>query len=405
MSQKLTDEEKRKLFDGQLFPPYRLGKLHDYNGDLTKRWTVEYWVWNQNLNNGKGGLHRRQKKFTTKLGAEERKKATQQFIFDINEVLLMGYHMQLSEGKDNIATTIQEKENILASDGIDTILKIVKVQLKPASYKDYRLESDKLKTYIEAKYPGLLLKDLDTQIALEFLDHEQVVKNLANTTRNNKLAAFKSIFESLKTRAFIKENPFAPIKKELQKKPQKHAFRKYHKNILLPEMRTNDLQLYYACMFEYYLFLRPGEIRTLKIGQVQWEEKRIVINNDSKTGRPRFPVISKACEAVIEEMNILDLNPDWYVFGKFRKPGPVCTGTNSFRERFLEIRQSLGIESKYTFYSWKHTGNLDSLLAGVNIKALQQQNGHSDIATTDAYLQSLGYENNEQIRAKQPSLG
>ncbi|WP_421977173.1 tyrosine-type recombinase/integrase [Roseivirga seohaensis] len=404
MSQKLTDEQKRKLFNGQLAPPYRLAKLHDYNGDLSKRWAVEFWVWNQNLNNGKGGLHRKQKKFTTKLSADERRRQAQEFIFDINEALILGYHIQSTKTSDNKEAAIYAKETISATDGIDVILKIIKVQLKSSSYKDYKLECDKLKNYIEEKYPGLLLQDLDTQIALEFLDFEQVEKNLSNTTRNNKLSAFKSVFESLKTRAFINENPFSNIKKAQQKKSQKHAFRKYHKDILLPYLREKDPQLYYVCMFEYYLFLRPGEIQTLKISQIQWEEKRVVINNDSKTGRPRFPVISEACEKVILEMGVLGLNPDFYVFGKSRKPGPVCTGHNTFRRRFMEIRDKLGIESKYSLYSWKHTGNLDSLMAGVNIKAIQQQNGHTDIATTDAYLQSLGFEHNEQIRSKQPSI-
>ena len=103
-------------------------------------------------------------------------------------------------------------------------------------------------------------------------------------------------------------------------------------------------------------------------------------------------------------MGILKMNPDWYIFGSQGKPGPYPTKPDTLSKRFRDLRRALDIDEKYKFYSWKHTGNLDAVLAGVNIKAIQSQNGHVNIEDTDKYLRSLGIEHNQQIRDRQPSF-
>ena len=404
LSQKESEEELKKRFGGQIRPPYKLGKLHDYNGDISKRWTIEFWVWNQNLNNGLGDLQRKQKKLPLRLSAEERRQQAQEFIFEVNHMLIMGYHIKSEEELDPLERAEQAKKEITVLNAIEVVMSIKKAQLAELSYKDYRLEAKKLTEWIDDNFPDMLLAEFTEQHAINFLDYEQTEKGLSNRTRNNKLAVFKSLFGALQKKGFSEINAFADIDKEKQLKPQNYPFRAFHKKTLLPYMRENDRQHYNACLFQYYLFVRPGEIQNMKIEQIQWEQRQVVIPNTNKSKAPRYPTISEAFEKVIIEMGILELNPSWYVFGKDGEPGTQKLGNNTLRERFRDIRDHFGISGNYTFYCWKHTGNLDSLLAGVNIKAIQKQNGHADIATTDIYLRSLGFEHNQQIRERQPEL-
>lgn len=59
---------------------------------------------------------------------------------------------------------------------------------------------------------------------------------------------------------------------------------------------------------------------------------------------------------------------------------------------------------KYSLYGWKHTGNVDSFLAGVDIYDLMRQNRHHSIAQTEQYLQSMGLRPNINYSNKAPKL-
>ena len=45
---------------------------------------------------------------------------------------------------------------------------------------------------------------------------------------------------------------------------------------------------------------------------------------------------------------------------------------------------------RYSMYSWKNTGVVDSYLKGIGIKDLQAQLRHKNLETTYLYLRSLG---------------
>lgn len=59
---------------------------------------------------------------------------------------------------------------------------------------------------------------------------------------------------------------------------------------------------------------------------------------------------------------------------------------------------------KYSLYGWKHTGNVDSFLAGVDIYDLMRQNRHHSLEQTMGYLRSLGLRPNVNFGKKAPAL-
>lgn len=385
---------------------YRLPELHTFGDDMSKRWTIEFCVWDENQNDGKGKLTRKQKRIPVRFNYDQRMQMAQKYITALSLSLSNGWYIKKKKDRD---LSKEPPELIIADASVAEayrgMILIKRHSLKKGSIKDYRLCTNHFIEFIESEgLDQLLIKELDEKTCLKFLDVWQMNSQASNRTRNNKLRVLKTLTNDLIKRGFLEKNPWSKIEKLRVTEPQNYPFQKYHKEVLIPFMKENDKQLWYACQFLYYLFIRIGELENIKIEQVRWDQNQVMIPNTFKSGKAKYPTISEAFEKVILEMGILKMNPDWYVFGTGGKPGPVKMKKGNLTKRFSEVRDHLQIDSKYVFYCWKHTGNFDSALAGVNIKAIQRQNGHAKLEDTDKYLRSIGVEHNEQIRERQPDI-
>ena len=96
-----------------------------------------------------------------------------------------------------------------------------------------------------------------------------------------------------------------------------------------------------------------------------------------------------------------------YVFmiiGNERKPGEKPVGNNTLRVRFNTIRDELGLNKDYKFYSMKHTGAgflLD--VPGITIKDLQEHLGHTNINSTYHYIKKYRGMTSEKIKHSFPN--
>lgn len=69
------------------------------------------------------------------------------------------------------------------------------------------------------------------------------------------------------------------------------------------------------------------------------------------------------------------------------------------------IIRAAGLDgNKYTLYGWKHTGNVDAYLAGIDIYDIMRQNRHHSLEETMRYLNSLGLRPNVNFKKKGPKL-
>ncbi len=172
-------------------------------------------------------------------------------------------------------------------------------------------------------------------------------------------------------------------------------------------IKDKDPQLWLAISFEYYCFIRPGkELLKLKIGEIDFERGLVDVDKfRAKTNLERFPTIPYVFLQELRKLYKLHTYPkDFYVFGKNGQPGPVHLGKNNLRGRFRKIRESLNMPDLYKFYSWKHTGNGRAIDAGISTKALQEQNGHQSILTTEKYTRFKIGKVNKKIQKKFPEL-
>lgn len=172
-----------------------------------------------------------------------------------------------------------------------------------------------------------------------------------------------------------------------------HAARPIQKldmDAFLKIMDANDPQLGLFIRFEYNCFMRPKEIRFMKVKWIDFAAGTIVTpRNILKTKHDRVSVIPATfLHELRTKYKLIDEAKEHYVFGKNRKPGEMHLGKNTMRTRFVKIRKALNMPYEYKLYSWKHSGNVQAEKMDIPMVDRMYQNGHTSIQTTEVYTRN-----------------
>lgn len=169
-------------------------------------------------------------------------------------------------------------------------------------------------------------------------------------------------------------------------------FQAHQRKRIASSMQDKEPYLWLFVQFIFYSFIRPGEIRLLKVGDIYPEECKILVRAEiAKNKKRQFVHIPKPLMASILESNILDFSPNFYLFSTSHQPSPDPMGSRYMAIRHQKLITSLGFDTNlYKLYSWKHTGAVACYKAGMKLKDLQLQMRHASIEETDGYLRSIG---------------
>lgn len=180
-------------------------------------------------------------------------------------------------------------------------------------------------------------------------------------------------------------------------------FQKHQQALLRKHMQAFDPDLLLWCEFVYYCFIRPrSELRFLQVHHILFDEAKILIPSAvSKNKKSQYVAIPDAFLPSLERLK--ERNPREYIFaGKDGKP----TGYNTKGRHFTELLERLGFDTAlYSVYSWKHSGAVDCVKAGISLKELQLQLRHHSLDQVDEYLRQLGLTDLEGIRTRFPRMG
>ena len=246
--------------------------------------------------------------------------------------------------------------------------------------------------------PELTIAQIEPSHVAKFLNY--LISKIGPTSRNNYLTCLKSLFGVMVARGELAKSPAAGIK-PLRTSAQRHqVFSTHQRDILWSWLKQNDPGLYLLTRCIYYTFVRPAELMQLRVKDLDLERSSILISgHQSKNHRTQAVRIPPA---LLPDLQQLTGQPEEYIFSRGLSPGPhrVLRKTASYAHADLLAR--FGMEKKgYDLYSWKHTGVCMAYKAGVDIKTLQTQLRHSELATTDKYLRGLGMLLDDAIMTKE----
>ena len=269
--------------------------------------------------------------------------------------------------------------------------------------KTYQTYVSKLRIFCNwLDFKGLALYDISevkNKIIIDFFDFLIYEKKLDKVTCGKYKQILVDYFNYLVKNKAITENPVFDIVMPIKTKDM--AARPISKNdfkALITLIRENDPQLYLACMFQYYLAIRPGrELRFLKIKDIDLTGKTVIVTDETaKTVRRTIDMSDDLIE-ILNMYNIEFYNRNYYLFGREKTPGLEPLGQNTLRTRFNKYRDKLELPDIYKFYSMKHTGGGALLDNGFTIEEIKSHFGHTSIETTDNYLKRHFGNRNKKI--------
>lgn len=181
-------------------------------------------------------------------------------------------------------------------------------------------------------------------------------------------------------------------------------FTQSQRDFLSKAIKHKNPDLWFFVQFVYYCFLRPrSELRLLKIGDVILEEQKILVPSSiSKNKKQQYVTIPNAFFSTVQK-KLKNRNPNEYIFPGKNYLAP--TGMNTMGRLHREILKELGFDTnRYKLYSWKHTGAVAAVKAGIHIKQLQIQLRHHSLDQVDEYLRQLGVSDLGELRDNFPSI-
>jgi integrase len=320
-------------------------------------------------------------------------------------------------GEESVTT--EEYENLKFTPGIKVLQELHKAKkntVKKRTWDSYKYSINALEKWLKKNNLQHLMLSAITAKHLTLFFDSLAAKGDKGKSINSQASNLHTIFGMAVKRELITKNPVAGYEKLPEESGKHFPFSEKQKQDLKKKILEKDPSLWLFVKGIYHLFIRPVELLRLKIADVDLRTSQVIVHSGAGKNKKQWAV--QIPDSFIKEIKALKLEqypPDWYLFGQIREkvqgqkitigPSPKAYGRNSVSDRHTAILRACGITNPdYTMYGWKHTGNIDSFLAGVTIYDLSRQNRHSSIQQTMTYLRSLGLSPNVEYGRKAPKL-
>jgi len=201
---------------------YRLARLSDAGGDLTKQWVVVYYAWSE-----KRKTLVRKRVIIKGSTVAERMKDAELVIKEINKQLKAGAYV--NGDKPALDSSVTEPAGPLLNPtesmakAIEYFLAIKKSTLKANSHKTYRSSLKLFQVYLSDKnLTRLRLNQFSAQQAHAYMDYVITELGLSNKSYNKHLGVMETLFNFYLQRQHLKANPFVSVK-PLAERPGRHT--------------------------------------------------------------------------------------------------------------------------------------------------------------------------------------
>jgi integrase len=370
----MSNQDMGKKINSAIF------KIVDSKGNLSKRWYVEYYIFD--------GLERLRKRAYINRGAT----ADERY----------------AEANRIITASLKTPEKLEARDCADLGNSLEKAMLKRGRHLRAKTKAtyiSKINIFLEwAKTKKYTVVGEITKAAVdEFYTYLHDVRLVSLTTQNHYQRYLFTLFSD-----FVRKesNPFARGVLPSPAPTPALWFQKSQRILLKTYISENDAQLWRFIEFIFYCFIRPGELRQLQVSDVFLENSQILMRKEiSKNKKDQYIIIPQPFLPTLLAMGFDKANPNDYVFSGNGFFGAIPLSTNKMSYRHQQILKHLKFDTtRHKLYSWKHTGAVAVVKAGIHIKQLQMQLRHHSLDQVNEYLRDLGIADLDELKNNYPEI-
>ena len=260
-------------------------------------------------------------------------------------------------------------------------------KLSENTLQSYRRDIEQYESYVEKnKINYIKVTQEDINDYMEFLKEE----NKKESTISRSLASIRSFYQFLLRNKKVKKDPTKAIESPKIEKRVPSVLTSKEVELLLEQPKDVDLKgIRDKAMLEfaYATGMRVTEIISLNIEDVNLEEGYVSCNGRSKSRKiPLGSMSQKALQEYIDEARAY-LIKDEDENALFVN----VNGTRLTRQGFWKIikyyKEQAHIEKEITPHVLRHSFAAHLLQNGADLKAIQMMLGHSDISSTQVYMQ------------------
>lgn len=229
--------------------------------------------------------------------------------------------------------------------------------------------------------------EFDNKLCVEFLDWLMFKREVSARTINNYKGWLSSLAKWMIERSYIRENPVEKIKKMRETPKKRQPLNSEQLKIIFQYLKKTDRAFLLACLFEYFTFIRPQELSHVKIGDISVMNQTVFVPGKvSKNHKDGMVALNPALINLMIDLGHLSKPSHYYLFGRNFEPSADHADADQFNKRWTHMRKRLGLPSDLKFYSLKDSGIRD-LANEKGVVVARNQARHSDVATTNKYLQ------------------
>ena len=371
---------KKMRIHEELFSPSRLigftlPRLH-----TGKNWYVDFFAYDP-VSDGM----KRKKYMLDRVGkASERRIMATLLIANLTQRLIKGWSPWVRDDSTRHMTPFAD---VMAAYRDSVAARETKGTLKHKTAYDYLGRVRSLETYIEECHVAIrFVYQFDRTFIVDYLDYLILDKDVSATTRNNHRTWLSTFCAWLAERKYIDRNPCEDIHMLRENDKKRDALPASALTRMREYLYNKNKSFLLACMMEYYTFIRPDELRHVRIGHISISSREVMVPADvSKNHKERRVGLNKRVLHLMIELRIFDAPSHYYLFSDNLKPGPEMTYLNAFRYEWKKLRTAMRWPDSYQFYSLKDSGIRD-LANAEGVVVARDQAGHSDVAVTNRYL-------------------
>lgn len=390
-----------------------LAKLYDYHGDMDHQWYIYFSAVNPMT--GKMQRFKLYKGLNVPSKAK-RYQASDKIITETNAKLQAGWSPWADEKviyEDNLkyhlasdAYKFRKAKNRTWNYVQNEFLSHAKGIVRVSTYQTYQ---SKFRIYNEwLKKIGSQDHDISTFNAdhvKAFLQYLKIKRGICGKGLNEYIRLFRQVNKQLIKDGKLNEDPWALITKYKHTTQTPSIFTD-ELIIKIKEMaEATDPQLWIICRFIFYCFIRPRELRFLKIKHIDWHRGVITVPGTiAKNRKTQSVVIPQHFLDELKEKGYHKAPKEYYLFSTKHMPDSIPVGKNYMFNHFDKIRKDLNIPHDYKFYSWKHSGGVQLKQSGVDIIDIKNQFRHHSLDELFKYLCSLEGAISEKIKYQGPRI-
>jgi integrase/recombinase XerD len=352
---------------------YKPAKIHDHDGDLTKRWYIYYSFLDPDT-----GKYQQFQKF---ISLREKTK-TDRYV--AAKKLKDAINKRLREGFNPFAGNDPGHTNIIEA---FAYIEKINATKRKRTQDTYSCLIRRFKEFLNDKryhLSTLTIEEFNYVHAQKFMDYYLEERKVENRTYNYALMHMRSFFTVLMEREWVNVNPFKKIKMLPVEETSIVAFSEEDLKKLRENLPTYNYDLYIVAGLIYYCFLRPAELMRLRVQDFHVEQGYLSIPAHVSKNKKQTTIDIPSNFLI--DLAQFDLNypEEYFVFARHLKRGPKEAAPTRIAGYWRTFADEFGIDKN--IYALKHTGNGRASEAGITPRDLQLHNRHHSLDMTQKYL-------------------